>query len=174
MVWCVLVVSLLFWLFKSNKWKLHIWPTYSNPNQSYVRYNLLQWFQHCKFRMDYLSSLQASIYQYARLQAIMMEWMHWNQWLEIIAFGIMMEVYSRYIYLAYHDARISSWNMSGIYLIYAWHTILYGFQMSAKWKVQVWLWNRLKKSFCRLYYTGTLKSGCLRVSVPTYEDLNLN
>jgi hypothetical protein len=60
MVWCVLVVSLLFWLFKSTKCKFHIWPTYSTSNQSYVRYNPLQSFQHCNFRTDYLSSLQLS------------------------------------------------------------------------------------------------------------------
>ena len=61
-----------FWLFRSTKWKLHIWPTYSTPNQSYVRYNLLQWFQHCNCRTDYLSSWQASIYQCTRP----MEWIH--------------------------------------------------------------------------------------------------
>ncbi len=65
---------IVFWLFKSTKCKFHIWPTYSTPNQLYVRYNLrlLQWFQHCNFRTDYLSSLQASIYQCTRP----MEWIH--------------------------------------------------------------------------------------------------
>jgi hypothetical protein len=61
---CVLVVLLFFLLFNSTKCKFHIWPTYSTPNQSYVRYNLLQWFQHCNCRTDYLSPLQASIYQW--------------------------------------------------------------------------------------------------------------
>ncbi len=56
----------------SAKCKFHIWPTYSTPNQSYVGYNTLQWFQHCNCRMDYHSSLQASIYQCPRP----MEWMH--------------------------------------------------------------------------------------------------
>ncbi len=95
MVWCVLVVSLLFWWFKSTICKFRIWPTYSTPNQSYVRYNPLQWFQHCNFRTDYLfwSFFFASFNIPMRTTYGMDTCIETN---EIIAFG--MKVYSRYIY----------------------------------------------------------------------------
>ncbi len=64
--------SLFFWLFKRAECQCHIWPTYSAPNQSCVRYNPLQWFQHYNFKTDYLASLQASIQQCTRP----MEWIY--------------------------------------------------------------------------------------------------